>query len=1232
MSTQNHRENIVQWNCNGAKSHMFGIQKIISEWQPFGVCLQETHFRPEESFRLKRYNVFRKDDIPDQRAKGGVAILLKENIPASEVDLQTDFQAVAIQIWYPIKLTICNLYLPRFDWNSYDLTNLFTQLPKPCLIVGDFNSHSLVWGSTHTDTRGRLVEDVIGQLDLVVLNSGEGTYLNSISNSFSAIDLSMCSPAVAPHLRWTLLNSELYSDHIPINIEFAKNYGHKQYTLRRWNFKQANWSTFTSNFHNISRPTEDVEASVDYITNAITAAADASIPKTENRPKRLNIPWWNEEVKQAIRKKKRALNIFKKRPTQENLIEFKRLRACARRTILMSKRSSWEEYVSTITRQTTNTEIWNKTRAIMGKTHSSPPLVLLVDGKSVTDTNEIAETVASHFSKISSFSNCSRDFISYCKNTQTPLDFSEINTPSYYNDPITMLEFETVLEAVKDSAPGPDSIPYDVIRHLPVSVKENILRLYNKIWDTGHYPKQWKEAIIIPVSKPGKDTKNTNSYRPISLMCCLGKLLEKIVSNRLMWHLEKFKLLSDFQMGFRKHRSPVDQLVLVENIIQDSFAERKHTVAVFFDLQKAYDTTWRYGVLKSMYDWGIRGKLPLFVRSFLMERSFRVRVGDTLSQKHYLETGIPQGSTLSVTLFAIAVNNLISDVNPNMGYSLYVDDLVFFYSASSMNEIEETMQEAINNLIEKADHYNFTFSTEKTHCVHFCRLRKPHNDPNLKIKEKQLECKESAKFLGLILDKKLYWKSHIQGLVTQCKKRLDIIRCLSNLNWGADREVLIRLYKALIQSKIDYGSEIYASARQSHLKALDSVQTTGLRLASGAFRTSPYLSLCCETGVPPVRYRSMQSLINYGIRIKAQPNHPCYSTIFSEIGKRKYALRNTITRPVGVRLKETLQKFNIELPSVYPYNTYETPPWQVKKIKYCKEISNYKKNDTPSCLLKLAFLSELHAYQDYQAIYTDGSKTSEGVGSAFYTQGEVYSWTLPLAAGIFTAELYAIWQSLRYAEMSISENFIICSDSRSAMDALTDNFNNDPLVHDIHYLLSWLEGRNKNVRFMWVPGHIGIAGNERADESAREATHQLPEKIPIRADDVKVYMKMKILSLWQLHWSSWESKLKIIKPGVEKWKYPMELNRKEQVIIARLRIGHTNITSLSILKGEQPPVCERCGVTLNVQHILIDCPKHTDERRQHKLGLNLRECLSNEDSNIKRVLSYVRSINLLNKI
>ena len=139
-----------------------------------------------------------------------------------------------------------------------------------------------------------------------------------------------------------------------------------------------------------------------------------------------------------------------------------------------------------------------------------------------------------------------------------------------------------------------------------------------------------KEATVIPIPKPGK----ASNYRPIVLTSCICKTMEHTVNNHLVWLLESGHHISNFQCGFRQGRSTLNHLVRMETFIRDAFLKKELTVAVFFDIEKAYDTTWQHSIMKDLHAIGLRGHLPIFIRIFLALRHFRIRVKTTYSSLH----------------------------------------------------------------------------------------------------------------------------------------------------------------------------------------------------------------------------------------------------------------------------------------------------------------------------------------------------------------------------------------------------------------------------------------------------------------------------------------------------------------------------------------------------------------------------------------------------------------------
>ena len=166
--------------------------------------------------------------------------------------------------------------------------------------------------------------------------------------------------------------------------------------------------------------------------------------------------------------------------------------------------------------------------------------------------------------------------------------------------------------------------------------------------------------------KPDKDHTDHSNYRPIALTSCVCKTMERMINDRLTWFLESNNIITNFQSGFRHQRSTNDHLVKLETFIREAFIKKEHLVSVFFDLEKAYDSTWKYGIMKDVHDVGLKGRLPLFLQKFLTGHEFKVKVGSTLSELHYQEQGVPQGSMLSVTRFSLKINNIVKTLDPGI--------------------------------------------------------------------------------------------------------------------------------------------------------------------------------------------------------------------------------------------------------------------------------------------------------------------------------------------------------------------------------------------------------------------------------------------------------------------------------------------------------------------------------------------------------------------------------------
>ena len=1176
---------------------------MLSRFTPACVCLQETMLGASTPPSPPGYRVHYSSPVNGQGHHGGTAILIRSDVPSVPLQLQSPLQVVAAKVFLGRFYTVCSIYLPPgAPVERADLDALVRDLPSPFLLLGDFNGRHPLWDDGDTTPRGILLASFIEDADLEVLNSGDVTHFHIQTGTFTAIDLSLCTSDSLLDFSWWVLPDLYGSDHFPILLESTTSA--PQSRSPRWRLDKADWRLFTDLTSSV-RPLDDFgtcDEAATYFTDALHSAALQSIPRTSGRFPKRPVPWWNAGCTNAVKEKNAAFaRLQRHRGDPHCLVAFKRARARARRTLKEAQRSSWKSYVSSITARTPLTKVFNRVRKIAGKFSASPPPVLSHAGETVADPKTVADLFAEHFASVSRKDPAApgarhrRDLESHGVNFASPGGES-------YNVPFVVSELRIALAHCHDSSPGLDDVPYAFLRHMSDNAFTFLLNLYNLIWRTGVFPSSWAVAVVLPIPKPGKDHLQATNYRPISLTSCICKVLEKMVNVRLMWYLESRSLLSPVQYGFRKVRSTTDALLSLESSVCEAFASNHHQVTVFFDLEKAYDTAWCHGILLSLCEFGLRGRLPIFIRQFLAHRVLRVRVGSILSEACPLQDGVPQGSILSVTLFAVAINGVIGVLPDGVRSSLYVDDLCISFSAARMSLIERKLQLALNRVSRWADEKGFRFSTSKTVAMHFCRKRGVHPDPDLYLGDRRLSCVETTRYLGLMFDSRLTWVPHFRSVKAACVKALSLLRVLSHTSWGADRDTLLLLHRSLILPKLEYGCEVYSSATDARLRMLDSVHHAGVRLATGAFRSSPIPSLLVDAGFWPLDLRRQSSLLRYWFRVHRLPESVPTMSLLRDSRSQAYITRPSLPKPFGFRAASIMTELSIPSTPVCPFRIPRVGYWQFPDISLCSPVVDCKRN-LPSPVSHDLFLEHSSAHSATIPVFTDGSKSDTGVGFGVVFPSFSRGGSLPSIASVFTAELSAIVLALQIIFTLPVSSFTIFSDSRSVLSALR-SFHSlfNPLVLSALEWVYLLHQRGYRIGFCWVPGHVGVYGNERADSLAREAAARPAPPSPVPFRDMFPSIRQAVAAAWQLRWNSHVATSKmgeLTKYVVPPWNYSHVRDRRAQTLLARLRLGHTRLTHSYLMSRDHVPYCDDCLVPLTVRHILVECPSLIDLRHRY---------------------------------
>ena len=554
-----------------------------------------------------------------------------------------------------------------------------------------------------------------------------------------------------------------------------------------------------------------------------------------------------------------------------------------------------------------------------------------------------------------------------------------------YNEKFSLKEFYNVLSSVKETSAGPDTITYSMIKNAHDSLHIHILTLFNDIFISNKFPSSWRIATIIP--KPNKDRTTPLNFRPISLTNCLCKILEKMVNLRLVWFLEKEQCLSNAQSGFRRNRSTTDCLVQITSDIQQAIIRKQHCIAVFFDLLKAYDKTWKHGILKQLQKFGLSGNLPNFIKNFLSGRKINVRIGSILSNATGVDEGVPQGSVLSCTLFGIAIDGVIETLrHSQVQVALYVDDLTI-YAVGSTESAERRIQNAIKCLQDWSNKTGFQFSPAKTVGMHICRARVrggttwcPKNASQLQLNGCPISFSETHMYLGVLMDNSLRFHKHVAYVRSECQKRLSFLRHLSHTHLGADNKTLLQLYHALIKYKIEYGIEAYGSTCKSNLEKLNPIQTQALRIATGTYRTSPVKSLQVLTGVKSLEDSRNEKLANYLVRVLLNPSNPVRQMLIEmeeeeqlEEDPQTIFIKYSIVTPIRC----TTSRFDIKAESLWTEKFNEFPPWKLDNISVCDDKLKNAKSSVNDRVLQIIFKNHILTHSRNNFIfYTDGSKTT----------------------------------------------------------------------------------------------------------------------------------------------------------------------------------------------------------------------------------------------------------------
>ena len=449
---------------------------------------------------------------------------------------------------------------------------------------------------------------------------------------------------------------------------------------------------------------------------------------------------------------------------------------------------------------------WKNISLLISKSNKKEINQITVNGTKIKDKLAMANEFNIYFANIGHKlaetidTTHKKPFNSYLrnKNIMTTFHFNLLNTEDTHK----------IVKSLKTkTSVGHDGISVKLLKDIIPGLLQPLTLILNQSIMTGIFPDSLKIAKVIPLYK--KDNpEEVGNYRPVSLLCAISKIFEKVAYNQLYNYFKQNKLFYDCQYGFRdEHSTELTSLELIDRILLD-LDKKKNPVTVYMDLSKAFDTLDHKILLHKLKFYGINGLELAWFNSYLSDRVQYVEIGNAKSSYMPLNTGVPQGSIIGPLLFLIYMND-IPESTTYFDFILYADDtsLKSFINTKDPYYLKTNSSAIINLELSKVNDWlcvnKLSLNVKKTKFMIFHTPQQKIESfiPELKIGDTKIEKVVNFNFLGLTLNENLSWKPHVDRIANKISKYIGI---LNRLKRYLPCHILKTIYFSLVHSNINY--------------------------------------------------------------------------------------------------------------------------------------------------------------------------------------------------------------------------------------------------------------------------------------------------------------------------------------------------------------------------------------------------------------------------------------------